>query len=110
MPKTDRGIYKDLTKTEYTVTVKETVYFFSSILYMTKFMYELEDNRKRFRTLLKQQRISFLYTDKLADYRLYKRIEKRGFFVEENSVFYEQEKTYIKRMLNDLYGRTGLEY
>lgn len=83
MSKTARGIYKNLKESEYTVTVNGTVYFFSSILYMTKFERELKDNRKRLKVLMEQQHIDFLYTDDLADYRLYKKIEKRGFCIAE---------------------------
>lgn len=108
MSKTVRGIYKNLVESEYTVTVNGTVYFFSSLLYKAKFEHELNENRNKLKTLFKQQRISFLYDDALADFRLYTKIEKRGFCItSEDENLFTVKANYEKELFNYLFMNRG---
>ena len=80
MPPTLRGIYHNLKESKYTISNQEIVFFFSSELYLRKFMEGYEDNRKNFiKTLDKITDNNPLNMNTLADITLYKRIEKRGF-------------------------------
>ena len=80
MPPTKRGIYHNLKESKYTVSDGETVFFFSSRLYMEKFLDGVIEHRNSF-----LERISKLTPDNalnmgmLADITFYKQIEKRGF-------------------------------
>ena len=78
MPKTKRGIYHNLKESRYTVSNGETVFFFSSEMYMNKFLECYKHHRKKF--LLKVE-VSELNMKTLADIKLYERLEKRGFRV-----------------------------
>ena len=78
MPKTKRGIYHNLKESRYTVSNGETVFFFSSEMYMNKFLECYKDHRGKF--LLKVE-VSELNMETLADIKLYERLEKRGFRV-----------------------------
>jgi len=76
MPKTKRGIYHNLKESRYTVSNGETVFFFSSEMYMNNFLECYKDHREKF--LLKVE-VSELNMETLADIKLYERVEKRGF-------------------------------
>src|SRR5690625_2346282 len=80
MTKTKRGIYHNLNDSTYSTSNSEVEYFFSSLFYLDKFMEEYPENRIRVRNRL--NRIidcSNLNFDLVADFHLYKSIEKRGF-------------------------------
>jgi hypothetical protein len=80
MPPTSRGIYHNLKESKYTVSNSEIVFFFSSELYLKKFMEGYKDNRFKFlETLEKIADEKPLNMNTLADINLYKMIEKRGF-------------------------------
>lgn len=82
MGKTLRGIFHNIKESTYTISNTEIVFFFSSKLYMNKFMEEYQNNRIK----VNEQTNKImdnppLNMDMLADVALYKRIEKRGFYV-----------------------------
>lgn len=80
MPATKRGIYHNLKESEYTISNSEIVFFFSSRLYMNKFLEGYKDHREQF-----LDRMDKLTGDiplnmvTLADVTFYIDIEKRGF-------------------------------
>lgn len=82
MGKTLRGIFHNIKESTYTISNTEIVFFFSSKLYMNKFMEEYQNNRIK----VNEQTNKImdnppLNMNMLADVALYKRIEKRGFYV-----------------------------
>jgi hypothetical protein len=80
MPATKRGIYHNLKESEYTISNAEVVFFFSSELYMNKFLEGYENNRIRVHERIEQTTGEHLLNmDTLADITFYKKIEKRGF-------------------------------
>jgi hypothetical protein len=76
MPITRGGIYHNLRESKYTISNGEIVFFFSSELYLNKFLRDYKGNRECYRKKIK----SPLNTDILADIECYEDIEKRGFF------------------------------
>jgi hypothetical protein len=82
MPATAKGIFHNLRESKYVVSNTEITFYFSSKFYLNKFMEEYQTHREKF-----QQRMETLLKDSpfnvntLADIKLYKTIEKRGFFV-----------------------------
>ena len=82
MPATKRGIYHNLKESEYTVSNGEAVFSFSSKFYMHKFMDEYKDYRVYFREKMDLVVKDYILNmDLLADISLYRKIEKRGFYV-----------------------------
>jgi len=82
MVMTKRGIYHNLKESEYAISNGEIAYFFSSRLYMRKFLEEYHEHRKQYRKKIARAMIvDEMNTDMLADIHLYKDIEKRGFRV-----------------------------
>ena len=80
MPRTKRGIYHNLKESKYTVSNGEIVFFFSSKVYMEKYLREYKENRRVFRNkLLRQGKELPINLDIIADLTLYDTIEKRGF-------------------------------
>lgn len=80
MVMTKRGIYHDLNESEYATSNSEVALFFSSKLYLGKFLNEYRDYRIVFKErLARSMVINGVNTDLLADINLYKQIEKRGF-------------------------------
>lgn len=80
MPVTQRGIYHNLRESEYTVSNSEIVFFFSSKLYMNKFIEKHEEHREQF--LEKMEKLTGeipLNMITLADITFYRNTEKRGF-------------------------------
>lgn len=74
MPSTRRGIYHNLRESKYTASNSEAVFYFSSELYLQKFLDRYKENRQK----NENQNINF---DTLSDVNLYLDVEKRGFFV-----------------------------
>lgn len=80
MPATKRGIYHNLKESKYTVSNSEIVFFFSSKLYMTKFLEGYKEHREKF--LERMDKLTGdipLNMNTLADITFYIDIEKRGF-------------------------------
>lgn len=78
MPVTKRGIYHNLKESKYTISNSEIVFFFSSELYLNKFMERYRNHREKFQENLEKHDVT-LNMNTLADITLYKSIEKRGF-------------------------------
>ena len=90
--KTIKGIYLDLTESDYTYKVGNFRFYFSSKFYRDKFINKVDD-------FLKMENLKFQnnYRLKLDDsdflsYKLYTSIEKRGFYVYDilNKVYYKE--------------------
>lgn len=82
MPVTLRGIYHNLKESKYTISNSEVVFFFSSELYLRKFMSDYQCNRVEFNKRLNKVTNEIpLNMDMLADITLYEKTEKRGFRV-----------------------------
>lgn len=87
MPATSRGIYHNLRESKYATCNNEVAFFFSSRLYMEKFLDGYIQHREKFKK--KFDSLVFgnvLNTSFLADIDYYKRIEKRGFRAWVNGV------------------------
>jgi len=78
MPATKRGIYHNLKESKYTISNGEIVFFFSSKLYLKKFIGGYKKNRDNFKYIRIEEE-SPLNLSTLADISFYKEIEKRGF-------------------------------
>jgi hypothetical protein len=79
MPSTKKGVYHNLRESEYVVSNGEVTLFFSSELYLNKFLSQYENNRIIF--LSKMAKIvvdSYLNMNILADITFYYKTEKRG--------------------------------
>jgi hypothetical protein len=82
MPATAKGIYHNLRESKYVVSNTEITFYFSSKFYLNKFMAEYQTHREKFTTRMEKLVNDSPYNvDTLADIKLYKDIEKRGFFV-----------------------------
>jgi Phi-29-like late genes activator (early protein GP4) len=80
MPATRGGIYHNLQESKYTVSNSEIVFFFSSELYLNKFLKEYKNNRFIYKNRMKSNNTP-LNTDVLSDIETYEDVEKRGFLV-----------------------------
>lgn len=80
MPATKRGIYHNLKESNYIVSNGEIIFFFSSRVYLNKFMSCYNEHRE---TFLEQNKkigiVPVLNMRTLADIILYNDTEKRGF-------------------------------
>lgn len=80
---TRNNIEYDLTKTPYRHKVNNIIYCFSSQLNVDKFRERLEDNRAKVNFSLSNRFNLFLDVSELADFLLYRQIEKRGFLIRD---------------------------
>lgn len=97
MPITKRGIYHNLKESKYTISNGEVVFFFSSMLYLNKFMDEYLQNRENYQKKFKKDHIIELNFDFLYDLVLYKEIEKRGFraTLNKTDLSYQDMEYYV---------------
>lgn len=80
MPPTRRGIFHNLKESKFVISNTEIMFFFSSKLYMQKFVDEYKENREQlFERIDTKGTLRYLNMETLADIMLYQRIEKRGF-------------------------------
>ena len=86
---TKNGICYDLDITPYAVETETGIYYFSSRFYMEKFKEELKQNRDTINSSLKNRFNVSIVFNSLCDIVLYSRIEKRGFKIYRNGVFYK---------------------
>lgn len=86
---TRRGVFHDLSESEYAISNGEIALFFSSRFYLNKFLDEYKEHRNYYRKRIsKAMIVDGMNTDLLADVYLYIDIEKRGFrAVKEKSYF-----------------------
>lgn len=74
-------------------------YHFSSDLYRTKFLERLDQNRQNINHSINNRFGFYVDTDILADLRLYKSIEKRGYLISTDGDYIEcQEKVKLDGM------------
>jgi Phi-29-like late genes activator (early protein GP4) len=102
MPVTRGGIYHNLRESKYTISNSEIVFFFSSELYLNKFLREYQKNRESYKKFMKRG-YNPLNTDILADIETYEEIEKRGFFVRFKRDKISKEDLYkyaLRKMLD----------
>lgn len=82
MPATEKGIYHNLRESKYVISNSEITFYFSSKFYLNKFMIGYDEHREKFKSRMENLlKDSPFNVDTLADIKLYKDIEKRGFFV-----------------------------
>jgi phosphotransacetylase len=80
MPKTQKGIYHNLKESKYTISNSEVVFFFSSKVYLQKYLDRYLKNRQELSIRMERALGSVpLNLNVLADISLYETIEKRGF-------------------------------
>lgn len=92
MPKTKWGVYHNLRESEYVASNGEVTLFFSSELYLNKFLSEYENNRIIFLSKLSKIVIdSYLSMNILSDITFYCKTEKRGFLAWLNGVKLSKE-------------------
>jgi hypothetical protein len=105
MPATLKGIYHNLKESEYVVSNSEITFFFSSELYLTKFMNGYKDNRKKLMERTKKETSHVnLNLNTLSDITLYKTIEKRGFLARLKGVdlnWRDLEKYALRKMTEE---------
>lgn len=105
MPATLKGIYHNLKESEYVVSNSEITFFFSSELYLTKFMNGYKDNRKKLMERTKKETTHVnLNLNTLSDITLYKTIEKRGFLARLKGVdmnWHDLEKYALRKMTEE---------
>jgi hypothetical protein len=82
MPATTKGIYHNLRESKYVVSNSEITFYFSSKFYLNKFIDGYKEHREKFNSRMENLlKDSPFNVSVLADIKLYKDIEKRGFFV-----------------------------
>lgn len=104
MPATAKGIYHNLKESNYTVSNTEIVFFFSSELYLNKFLNGYEAHRELFRTRFNRMcNTLYMNTDTLADIQFYGVVEKRGFrvTVKGSDVEWQEIERYALHKMTD---------
>ena len=97
MPATKSGIYHNLRESKYTISNTEVVFFFSSEVYLRKFLDRYVENRTKYKKKMGTE----LNFDTLADIELYNQIETRGFFVRLKRAMITKDDLYkyaVRRM------------
>jgi hypothetical protein len=110
MPATTKGIYHNLVESKYVISNSEITFYFSSKFYLNKFMAEYPEHREQFKSkmenLLKESPFNVTV---LADIKLYKTIEKRGFFVRFRGAKITEEDLN-RYAINNMVNRETLEW
>lgn len=86
--KTRNGIYYNLKESEYHITILGVTYWFSSQLYLKKFIDRYLEERDILNYAQSRRHKTGLNLSILSDIKLYNSIEKRGFLVEIKGVRY----------------------
>jgi hypothetical protein len=89
MGKTRNGIYYNLCESEYKLTINHITYYFSSSLYRKKFIERYLEERDILSYTQSRRFKATLNLSVLADLKTYSNIEKRGFLVEIEGVYYK---------------------
>ena len=94
--KSRKGIFYDLSISEYRLPVNGITYVFSSQLHLNKFKERLKENRKAISQSLSNRFNIHIDLSTLADLVLYRKIETRGFLivVKEDNVECLNDITY----------------
>lgn len=97
MPVTLRGIYHNLEESEYTVSNKDAVFFFSSVVYRKKFLQGYEKFREQTKKRMNATtRCDDVYnSDMLSDLLYYMEVEKRGFHAYVRGTKTSKESMYL---------------
>lgn len=83
---TKGGVERDLPRSPYTHKLNNLTFYFSSKIYKEKFVSALANYTHDFRLMLeKKLSVSVIGCDDIASILLYKRTEKRGFYIEYRS-------------------------
>lgn len=104
MPATLKGVFHNLKESEYTISNGEIVFFFSSKYYLNKFLGDYDTHREKFNKTTERITIDNpLNMEILADINLYKKIEKRGFYVwlKGVSITWEDLHQYALRKMTE---------
>lgn len=104
MPATAKGIYHNLKESNYTVSNTEIVFFFSSELYLNKFLNGYQEYRELFRKRFNRMcNTVYMNTDSLADIQFYHNVEKRGFrvTVKGSDVEWQEIERYALHKMTD---------
>lgn len=88
MVKTRRGVYLDLRRSEYRYKTADCLFFFSSELYLEKFINERYDYTFYMRDWIKRKFGMCPAINTFADICLYTKIEKRGFYIQIEGIEY----------------------
>lgn len=81
MAKTKRGIYHNIKESVYCVTNGDVFFFFSSEVYLHKFLDGYEDHRNSFSDKMKKLTMVESFSCKMmSDMVYYRQVEKRGFY------------------------------
>lgn len=80
MPATKRGVYHDLSESEYFTSIDGVKYFFSSKFLQQKFIDKLRANRADCDLVYRKMELHYNLND-YSDLLLYKDVERRGFRV-----------------------------
>lgn len=78
-------VYNDINKSDYSFKYDNLVFYFSSKLYLEKFVREYSQFLKDEIIKIKLKYQSYVYCDEMILLLLYKKIEKRGFRVLYNN-------------------------
>lgn len=105
MPATRWGVYHNLKESEYVISNREITFYFSSEVYLNKFMSGHIEYRKSFVKNLKSDinRTQIkLNLNTLADIIFYKTVEKRGFLARLRGVdmnWQDLQKYALRKMI-----------
>lgn len=87
--KTVRGVYLELKESEYTYQFENVTFFFSSKLYLEKFKEEVKQYVDFQEQKLKSAyKIDFYKIREQLSIAFYKKVEKRGFYIEKHESNY----------------------
>ena len=89
MGKTRNGIYYNLCESEYKLTINHITYYFSSSLHRKNFIERYLEQRDILNYAQSRRFKAKLNLSVLADLKTYSNIEKRGFLVEIEGVYYK---------------------
>jgi hypothetical protein len=105
MPKTRKGIYHNLKESKYTISNSEVVFFFSSKVYLQKYLDRYMKNREIFIHRIEKAIGEVpLNMVALADISLYEEVEKRGYRAWVKGVEMSNEEMYryaLRKMDSD---------
>lgn len=102
MPATTRGIYHNLKESKYTVSNDDIVFYFSSKVYMQRFLIEHHSHRERMNKFKNKVLIDVnVNLDFIGDLKAYKEIEKRGFrcLMKGIEVNWQELEKYVYRQM-----------
>ena len=100
MTKTKRGIYLILKESRYVYKLNEYSFYFSSMLYMKKFDEELPNYIKMETAKIESNYNCKIDLTELFYLSLYKKIEKRGFYIEYEDIPFDLKDVDFSVQIN----------